>query len=50
MGARPAIDCDELYGASCGAWTTDMFIEALYCGVVRDAGPACALSAKVQRP
>jgi hypothetical protein len=28
--ARPTIDYDGLYGASTGAWTTDMFIEAVY--------------------
>jgi glyoxylase-like metal-dependent hydrolase (beta-lactamase superfamily II) len=28
--ARPTLDYDPLYGALKGAWTTDMFIEAVY--------------------
>jgi hypothetical protein len=28
--ARPTADYDGLYGDNGGAWTTDMFIEALY--------------------
>ena len=28
--ARPTFDYDPLYGARTGAWTTDMFIEAMY--------------------
>ena len=28
--ARPSLDFDERYGATTGAWTTDMFIEAVY--------------------
>ena len=28
--AKPTFDYDRLYGASTGAWTTDMFIEAVY--------------------
>jgi hypothetical protein len=28
--ARPTIDYDTRFGANTGAWTTDMFIEAIY--------------------
>ena len=28
--ARPTLDFDGRYGATTGAWTTDMFIEAVY--------------------
>jgi hypothetical protein len=28
--ARPSLDFDGRYGSSTGAWTTDMFIEAVY--------------------
>jgi glyoxylase-like metal-dependent hydrolase (beta-lactamase superfamily II) len=28
--ARPTLDYDPLYGATSGAWTTDMFVEAAY--------------------
>ena len=28
--ARPTADYDTRYGANSGAWTTDMFIEAVY--------------------
>ena len=28
--ARPSLDFDGRYGATTGAWTTDMFIEAVY--------------------
>jgi hypothetical protein len=28
--ARPAADYDTRYGATTGAWTTDMFVEAVY--------------------
>ena len=28
--ARPTMDYDGLYGADAGAWTTDMFVEAVY--------------------
>jgi glyoxylase-like metal-dependent hydrolase (beta-lactamase superfamily II) len=31
--ARPTLDFDGRYGATTGAWTTDMFIEAVYRGV-----------------
>ena len=32
--ARPTLDYDSRYGASTGAWTTDMFVEAVYRSVV----------------
>jgi cyclase len=32
--ARPTLDYDSRYGASTGAWTTDMFVEAVYSSVV----------------
>jgi hypothetical protein len=28
--ARPSLDFDGRYGSTTGAWTTDMFIEAVY--------------------
>jgi hypothetical protein len=28
--ARPTLEFDGLYGARSGAWTTDMFVEAIY--------------------
>jgi hypothetical protein len=28
--AKPTLDYDGIYGATTGAWTTDMFIEAVY--------------------
>jgi len=27
---RPTLDYDSRYGATTGAWTTDMFVEAVY--------------------
>jgi glyoxylase-like metal-dependent hydrolase (beta-lactamase superfamily II) len=30
MAARPTLDFDGRYGSTSGAWTTDMFIEAVY--------------------
>jgi len=32
--ARPTLDYDSRYGAATGAWTTDMFVEAVYKSVV----------------
>ena len=32
--ARPTLDYDSHYGAATGAWTTDMFVEAVYRSVV----------------
>ncbi|MGE3341808.1 MAG: MBL fold metallo-hydrolase [Vicinamibacterales bacterium] len=31
--ARPTLDYDGRYGAAAGAWTTDMFVEAVYRGL-----------------
>jgi glyoxylase-like metal-dependent hydrolase (beta-lactamase superfamily II) len=31
--ARPSLEYDGLYGATSGAWTTDMFLDAVYRGV-----------------
>jgi cyclase len=31
--ARPTFDYDGLYGSNTGAWTTDMFVEAVYKGL-----------------
>jgi hypothetical protein len=28
--ARPTMDFDGRYGATAGAWTTDMFVDAVY--------------------
>ena len=28
--ARPTMDFDGRYGSTTGAWTTDMFVEAVY--------------------
>ena len=28
--ARPTLDYDSRYGATSGAWTTDMFVEAVF--------------------
>ena len=36
--ARPTRDYDPRYGATTVAWTTDMFIEAVYRTVPRPAG------------
>jgi glyoxylase-like metal-dependent hydrolase (beta-lactamase superfamily II) len=33
--ARPTLDYDPLYGSLSGAWTTDMFVEAVYRSLVR---------------
>jgi glyoxylase-like metal-dependent hydrolase (beta-lactamase superfamily II) len=33
--ARPTLDYDARYGATAGAWTTDMFVEAVYKGAAR---------------
>src|SRR4029434_6731632 len=30
LAARPTADDDPRYGATSGAWTTDMFVEAVY--------------------
>ena len=38
--ARPTRDYDSRYGATSGAWTTDMFVEAVYKSVT--ARPATA--------
>ena len=35
--ARPTVDYDGRYGAATGPWTTDMFIEAVYKTLPRDA-------------
>ena len=31
--AKPSLEYDGLYGATTGAWTTDMFLDAVYRGV-----------------
>jgi hypothetical protein len=28
--SKPTLEYDGLYGATTGAWTTDMFVEAVY--------------------
>lgn len=33
--ARVTVDYDDLYGATSGPWTTDMFVEAVYAGLKR---------------
>ena len=33
--ARPTLDYDPLYGATTGAWTTDLFVEAAYRSLAR---------------
>jgi hypothetical protein len=35
--AKPTVDYDGRYGATTGPWTTDMFIEAVYKTLPRDA-------------
>jgi hypothetical protein len=30
LSARPTLDFDGRYGATTGAWTTDMFVKAVY--------------------
>jgi cyclase len=32
--ARPTLDYDARYGATSGAWTTDLFVEAVYKSVI----------------
>jgi cyclase len=36
--ARPTRDYDARYGAASGAWTTDMFVEAVYRTLRETAG------------
>jgi cyclase len=36
--ARPTLDFDPRYGAVSGAWTTSMFVEAVYRGLARAVG------------
>ena len=33
--ARPTLDYDGRYGSKTGAWTTDMFIEAVYSNLAK---------------
>jgi glyoxylase-like metal-dependent hydrolase (beta-lactamase superfamily II) len=40
--AKPTLDYDRHYGATTGAWTTEMFIEAVYRDVSNAAKPAPA--------
>jgi cyclase len=35
QAARPTLDYDPRYGATSGAWTTDMFVEAVYRSLTR---------------
>jgi hypothetical protein len=45
-GARPTRDYDGRYGADSGAWTTAMFIEAVYRDLARSAGASTARSSR----
>jgi len=36
--ARPALDYEGRYGSETGAWTTAMFVEAVYKDLSRPAG------------
>ena len=49
--AKPAADYDGRYGATTGPWTTDMFIEAVYKTLPRDAAarPAAPAAATPRR-
>jgi len=49
--AKPTADYDGRYGAASGSWTTDMFIEAVYKTLPRDAAnrPAASPSAPTPR-
>jgi glyoxylase-like metal-dependent hydrolase (beta-lactamase superfamily II) len=38
--ARPTLDYDGRYGSTTGAWTTDMFVEAVYRSLKGVGGPA----------
>jgi glyoxylase-like metal-dependent hydrolase (beta-lactamase superfamily II) len=44
--ARPSLDYDGRYGADTGAWTTAMFIEAIYRDVTKGQAPAATRSAR----
>jgi hypothetical protein len=49
--AKPTADYDGRYGATSGPWTTDLFIEAVYKTLPRDAAsrPAASPSAATPR-
>jgi cyclase len=47
--AKPAADYDGRYGATSGPWTTDMFIEAVYKTLPREARPAPPAAAAPKR-
>ena len=42
QAARPTYEYDPLYGAESGSWTTRMFVEAVYKGVMSQRTPAAA--------
>jgi hypothetical protein len=44
--ARPTLDYDGRYGSDTGAWTTAMFIEAMYKEFSKGAAPAPARSTR----
>jgi len=35
QSARPTYEYDPIYGAESGAWTTRMFVDAVYKGVIK---------------
>jgi len=46
--ARPTMDYDPLYGATSGFWTTDMFVEAAYKSLTRNAALKTPLSSSAR--
>jgi glyoxylase-like metal-dependent hydrolase (beta-lactamase superfamily II) len=47
--ARPTIEYDGLYGATTGAWTTDMFVEAVYRSLSQTAHQPAATPKSIHR-
>jgi glyoxylase-like metal-dependent hydrolase (beta-lactamase superfamily II) len=47
--ARPTIEYDGLYGETTGAWTTDMFVEAVYRSLSQTAHQPAATPKSIHR-
>ena len=47
---HPTLDYDGNYGSTTGPWTTDMFIDAVFKEVTREAGRGSAAGRKKARP
>jgi hypothetical protein len=47
--ARPTIEYDGLSGATTGAWTTDMFVEAVYRSLSQTAHQPAATPKSIHR-